>query len=736
MTYFRIIRQFFLISTLICLWRIVPTEASIPRIKVYDNKKELEDGNYEQTAIMHPGILTLSPRINSYFDSGEPYVWSWTQDNKGNTFVGTGNDGKIFKITPQNENTVFFDAEELEVYALACDARNNILAATSPEGKIYKITPAGEATVFFDPSDKYIWELIFDSDGNLYAATGDTARVYEIKKNGAGKVLFTGREAHIEALAIGKSGALLAGSVDNGYLYQIESDGSYRVLFDTGYREVHSISVADDGTIYLGAYGKKRMRTAKRMKAKSKPSEKSKNSENNNSDEPIELEEIKIVAKAPQIRQAGVQEKSTVFKLTPEGAREAIWHLGEAVYSIVLDEDGSLLVGTGGDNGKLYRLRQDLEETLLLDVDDAQITALYRGLTGNVFMCTANMGKIFEITNSFEQKGTYESPVLDTQTLSDFGMIRWDAELPKDTKIRLFTRSGNTSDVNHTWNGWDGPYTQAEGEVLKSPPAQYLQWKAVLETKTENTPGLKNVSVSYLQHNLSPVIRHILVDDPEEKLTDPDQLGEELYQEKNDAQRNSKSNGSFINPRKLKNRSLRTVRWSANDPNRDFLKFELAYRQVADSDWKMLAEEISHNYYYRWSSDIWPDGLYEIRVTASDAATNPPHLAKKFEKLSQPFKVDNTGPKVSDFSAESADGARMKLEFTVTDQLNGLYLVELIVDAGEWVILNPVDKIADSKVEKFTFKTGRLKTGRHSVVIRAYDRFLNIGYGKFQFNTK
>ena len=37
----------------------------------------------------------------------------------GTTFLGTGNDGKVFKIAPDGTGTLFFDSAELEVHALA-----------------------------------------------------------------------------------------------------------------------------------------------------------------------------------------------------------------------------------------------------------------------------------------------------------------------------------------------------------------------------------------------------------------------------------------------------------------------------------------------------------------------------------------------------------------------------------------------------------------------------------------
>ncbi len=83
----------------------------------------------------------------------------------GSIYVGSGNEGKVFKIGANGKAETFFDTTELEVHALALAPDGSLYAATSPEGRIYKIDRTGKGTPFFDPEDKYIWSLALDCAG-------------------------------------------------------------------------------------------------------------------------------------------------------------------------------------------------------------------------------------------------------------------------------------------------------------------------------------------------------------------------------------------------------------------------------------------------------------------------------------------------------------------------------------------------------------------------------------------
>ena len=146
----------------------VPTIASTTRFLTFTTPEDFSEGQFERVSIGSDGHLYLSPRTEVLFDSGEPFLWAWARDSRGNIYVGSGNDGKVYQIDSKGNSNVFFDADELEIYALAVDKQNTIYAASSPDGKIYKVTATGKSSIYFDPADKYIWSLAMNASGELF----------------------------------------------------------------------------------------------------------------------------------------------------------------------------------------------------------------------------------------------------------------------------------------------------------------------------------------------------------------------------------------------------------------------------------------------------------------------------------------------------------------------------------------------------------------------------------------
>src|SRR5438552_5984938 len=80
--------------------------------------------------------------------------------------------------------------EATHVWDVVEDQAGNLFAATGDEGKIYKVTPDGKVTVAFASDDSQILCLALASDGTLYAGTGPGGLVLRIDAKGAGKVLY------------------------------------------------------------------------------------------------------------------------------------------------------------------------------------------------------------------------------------------------------------------------------------------------------------------------------------------------------------------------------------------------------------------------------------------------------------------------------------------------------------------------------------------------------------------
>ena len=148
-------------------------KASEPAIWSVDSRQEVLRGEARGVSVTDTGAIVLAPKLNKLFDTGQSYVWSSAVDANGNVFLGTGNDGKIFKVDATGKGALFTDLAELDVTALAVGRDGALYAGTSPDGKVYRIDASGKAETFFDSNDKYIWSLAVMNDGSLAVGTGE-----------------------------------------------------------------------------------------------------------------------------------------------------------------------------------------------------------------------------------------------------------------------------------------------------------------------------------------------------------------------------------------------------------------------------------------------------------------------------------------------------------------------------------------------------------------------------------
>src|SRR5207302_4060458 len=217
--------------------------------RTYDDFRK---GKLSNVSLTSDDELILAPRFDLVFNTEQTLVWSTVADSKGNVYLGTGHDGKIFKIDPSGKGTMLADLPELDVLALAVDSKDVLYAGSSPDGKVYKIEN-GTPKELFDPHTKYIWSLVFDKQGRLLVGTGDKGVIYRVTPDGNGTAFYNTDETHIVSMAIDKDGNLIAGGDPKGYIYRISPDGKAFVLYDSGMREIHSVAIGSNGTIYASA---------------------------------------------------------------------------------------------------------------------------------------------------------------------------------------------------------------------------------------------------------------------------------------------------------------------------------------------------------------------------------------------------------------------------------------------------------------------------------------------------
>src|SRR5436305_2058527 len=248
-------------NTFLCVFRVLcggvllggVANASSPKFFQASTQTEFIKGEVDNLSIDARGQLVLGPALELVYETPAPFVWTIATAADGTFFLGTGNDGKVYRVGADGKGSLFYSSPELEVHALMPAPNGGLYVATSPDGKIYKVDRDGKATTFFTPDEKYIWALAVDSKGNVFAATGEKGVVYKISPDGKGAPFYRTKTTHATALSFDKSGNLLVGTGAPGKVIRVDQDGKGFVLLDTTFQEIRGLHYDDKGMLFVTA---------------------------------------------------------------------------------------------------------------------------------------------------------------------------------------------------------------------------------------------------------------------------------------------------------------------------------------------------------------------------------------------------------------------------------------------------------------------------------------------------
>jgi outer membrane protein assembly factor BamB len=739
--------------------------------------EEFLKGTAHGVAVRSDGRLELAPKFTLVADADASYLWSLHLDSKGALYAAGGSPAKVFRFDSDGKPSTVFESSDLVAQSIAFDAKGMLYIATSPDGKVYRVSASGEKSVFFDPKTKYIWDIAFGSDGTLYVATGDKGQVFAVTPDGKSELFYSSDEAHIRVLAFDANKNLLAGTEPNGRVVRISrsEDKSARkdkdsgpsaadgfVLYETSKREVTALAVAPDGSIYVAAVGEKQRNI-------SQPSTTIVTSPQGTTTFTSSAggvtgaitgqlqQSTPFVAFPPFL-------SSSIYRLSPDGAPDEIWtSRDDVVYSLGFASDGRVLAGTG-NNGALLAIDGHGVFAQLAKAGSAQITGIAHNSAGKVFLCTANPGKVFSLGPEYEPKGTFESRSFDAQLFSQWGRLDWWGPPPAaaaksptvsgETRLEFFVRSGNTEDPGQEWSRWFGPYSKP-GSAVEAPSARFFQWKAVIHDGRPGD-GIAWVSLGYLPRNVAPVIDAIALQDPGVRAQSTTILSS--GQAPSVALKippAPNAPGVFIAqtttppkfeqpPQGFREKGYQSVLWSAHDDNEDDLRYTVYYRGENEHEWKLLKDKLDQKF-YSWDTTSFPDGAYYLKISASDAPSNPPAVALETERESERFEVDNTPPVIEHLEASVVltppkEGLVTRqssiVKFTAHDATSTIDRAQYSIDGTDWILVAPVGNVSDALEEHYEFSLAQgLAPGEHTIAVRVYDYFENVGSAKTIVNV-
>jgi hypothetical protein len=738
-----------------------PLRAEHTRFWRQSTYEEFLKGKVNGIAIRSDGRLELAPKFTLLADVNASYLWTLRADNHGSLYAAGGSPARAFRVDPNGgKPSQVFESAEMAAQAIAFDSQGVLYVATSPEGKVYRVTANGEKSVFFDPKTKYIWDLAFAPDGTLYVATGDKGQVFAVSRSGQGELFYTSDDAHIRVLAFDKNGNLLAGTEPNGRVLRmtrIKNSGQRDassvegfVLYETNKREVTSLVVAPDGDIFAAAIGDKQ-RTFGQPNAPITSTPQSS----------VYVGGSTIVIGGGQTQPIGQATAlpimpSSIFRISPDGQPQELWtSRDQIVYALNVTADGRLLAGSG-NNGQLLEIDGQGVFTELAKAGSAQITGIARDSGGRTFLCTANPGKIFALGPEYSAEGTYESQVFDARLFSQWGRIDWwESSSTKPSagsdgrSVEFFVRAGNTEDPGKEWSHWFGPYAKPQTTV-ESPASRFVQWKAVIRG---GRPGatLDWVSLAYLPRNVAPVVDAIALQDPGVRV----QIA--LMSQPGQATPINLRTPQVISPvvptvqvappahyeqppQGFAQKGYQSILWAAHDDNDDELRFAVYYRGENETEWKLLKDNLDQKF-YSFDDTTLADGAYYLKVVASDAPSNAPADTQMAERISDRFIIDNTPPVIEHLEVAhlllGTSGKNALVRFTARDATSSIDRAQFSIDGGDWILIAPVGNLSDAREERYEFTppASSLTPGEHTVAVRAYDHFGNVGSAKTTFSV-
>jgi len=690
-------------------------KGSEPSFWTVNSKSEILQGQARGVAIADDGTILLAPKLQKIFDTDQPYIWSSAIDSFGNLYIGTGNEGKVFKVDKNGKATVIADFQELFVTAIAVSKDGKIFAATSPDGKVYQIDQNGKVEIYFNPKQKYIWALAVLADSSLAVATGEKGRIYVVKKVGdepEKSVFFQTKESHITCLTTDREGNLYAGTDPSGLVIKFSREGKPFALLDSSLREIRGLSVASDGSLYVLALSE----SVANLKA----------SADQSTNSSYEAEEKAAssdysATKPPKSKYDLSDSKAVVYKIEANGSNKIIWNSSSiAGFSIVATDD-AVFIGTS-DKGRIYEIFSNSgKEILLSQTDEGQVSTLIAD--GNRLLATSsNQGKVYEISQREKfSEGVYESRVFDAKVATSWGRIRWRA----NGDVVFQTRSGNTKKPDETWSNWIDVAKEGNSGRIQSPKARFFQWRVILRNPIAS---VSEVKVSYLPDNIAPEITSIQVLPPNIGLLPNQQFPVDPNSEV--AGIDPQALGipqQSIPPRRVFQRGAVALQWTAEDRNSDKLVYSIYYKEVGESTFKILKENMTENFYTVDGTSL-ADGNYVFKIVASDSPSNPPEKALTGERITEPIQIDNTAPVVNVMSKNITQN-KARIIFEAVEATTYIVRAEYSINGGEWKRIYPEDGISDSQKETYILEVA-LDQPEISVTLRVFDLNGNAGIGK------
>jgi len=236
---------------------------------------------------------------------------------------------------------------------------------------------------------------------------------------------------------------------------------------------------------------------------------------------------------------------------------------------------------------------------------------------------------------------------------------------------------------------------------VTSPRGRYVQMRARFARDPKAT--LSELRMHFVTDNARAIITDVTA---ESRVQKSGKLQTGLQQ----------SGGSVAKPSTTVN-----VKWEVDNPDKDDLRYRVFYRLENQQIWRdaLKPNEIFTQTSLNWETISLPEGLYRLKVEATDEMVNAPDKVTRHALESGLVLVDNTAPV---FKTLSMNGRKLTGE--ASDGLGPIVRIEIaLAGTDDWRPINPTDGIYDEASEKFDQDVSAIvPSGSRMVGVRCYDQ--------------
>jgi hypothetical protein len=692
--------------------------------------KDFARGKLENVTILSTG--QLAPGMGAdRFKMEEISVWATAFSPDGTAYVGTGNNGRVYRVKKDGVEKVF-ETGEAVVTCLAW-ADGKLYAGTIPSGKIFGWKPGdAEAKLVADLTVPYVWKMVYHKDlGALVVGTGPGGQVHTVTPEGKTKVFFDSNESHVLSLAVGEKGAIYAGTSMRGVLFKFAPDGKVLGTWDLDDNEVRALSF-HDGSLYVGANKiKSYERDIYFMGQEGMLQDRSQFAR-------MLAAQISQLRESEQAAEKGFQElfEATLYRMTPGKSMNRILGIPKRyLCDIGVDKDKVIYAATG-DEGELWAATEPNLGWVMMDLKEAQILSVGMHAGQLRLVATGNAAALYRTRQGAAKSAQFTSEVKDTGFRSRWGSIEWKSTGP----VQVLTRTGSHSIPDKTWSDWSRPLEKS-GSKITSPDARFVQFR--LRWKEGSDSKVDWVRMAFINDNQRPRIEKLVT----ARIQDAFPASKGLPDVKPDN----------YYARQLKEAKGKVrVSWQAVDPDGDTLLYWLYYRREGDKEWVIINPkkpvQASMGYFnldaitrmktstkklplqrvtYEWNTATLADGWYMLKVVASDERDNSKE-AKKVWKEIGPLLIDNRKPEI----AELKETGELAWKGLAKDGTSHIARIEYNLDGEKWEMVKAKDGIYDNSKEEFSIVLKNVMPGEHVLTVRAFDEGGNFGLRQVGFKVK